>query len=163
VTPHDAVLDVNWMIAHTPQQYGLIESTDNEYSVMQLRIARHEIGLGRVGGVAGHVANHRLLNALGPPQEAEIAGSRVYLTRVAGDQSCVKVIGVIALVAVDREVAARVVRGLHPNLTQMRVTALPLGLGICDDYLHAGQQFTRLHQTQRVRAATLDQRHPIVA
>lgn len=110
MTSHDTVLDVYWMVTHTPQQYGFIESADDEHGIVQLWIVRHKIGLGRVSGVARHIADHRLLNAFGPPQEAEVAGPRVNLVRVAGDQPRVEVIGIIALIAIDCEVTACVMR-----------------------------------------------------
>lgn len=146
VTPHDAVLDVYGMVAHTPQQYGLIESADDEYSVVQFWVVRHEISLGRGRRIARYVADHRLLHALGPPEKTEVTSSRVDFVRIAGDQPCVKVIGIVALVAVDGEIATCVVRRLHPDLAQMRVAALAFRLGVRDDHFHTRQQLARLHQ-----------------
>ena len=80
------------------------------------------------------------LDALGAAQEAEVAGAGVELAGGAGDQFRVEVVGRGAagprLVAVQREVAAGVVRRLHPNLAQVRVAALALRVRIGDDHLH---------------------------
>ena len=44
----------------------------------------------------------------------------------------------------------------------MRVSALSLGLWVGDDDVDAGQEFSGLHEGQRVGGAPLRQRHPVV-
>ena len=67
-----------------------------------------------------------------------------------------------SVLAIDGVVAAGVVRALHPDLAQVAVPALALGLGVGDDHRDAGQQFAGLHQGQRVRAASFHQRYSVV-
>lgn len=63
---------------------------------------------------------HRGWNALRAPEEAQVAGARVHFANVSRDETSAEVVGVVALVSVDGEVAAGVVRRLDPDLNRRR-------------------------------------------
>ena len=62
-----------------------------------------------------------MLRHLGAADEAQVAGARVRRVDVARREARLEVVGVQRLVPVDRVVAARVVRAVHPDLQQARV------------------------------------------
>jgi hypothetical protein len=72
---------------------------------------------------------------LRPPQEPKVARPGVHLSGVAGDEARAEVVGVVRLITIDGEVAAGVVRRLHPDLAQVRVAALALCLRVGNDHL----------------------------
>ena len=121
-------------------------------------------------------------DGLCPPQEAQVACPRVGLTHVAPAHKSAsthahespgvkcqdvllggEVVRVAGVLVVDGVVAAGVVRALHPDLAQVAVPALALGLGVCDDDVDPRQQLPGLHEGEGVGAAALHQRHPVVS
>ena len=72
-------------------------------------------------------------------------------------------VGVPAVLPVDGVVAAGVVRTLDPDLSQVAVATLALGLGVRDDDIDPRQQLPGLHEGERVRAAALHQRDPVMS
>ena len=67
-----------------------------------------------------------------------------------------------AVLPIDGVVAAGVVRALHPDLAQVAVPALALGLRVGNDDGDSGEKFARLHQGKGMWATSLNQRDSVV-
>ena len=74
-----------------------------------------------------------------------------------------EVVSIAGVLIVHGVVATGVVRTLDPDLAQVAVPALPLGLGVRDDHVDPRQQLAGLHEGEGVGAAPLHQRHPVVS
>ena len=83
------------------------------------------------------------LDTLGAPKKSEVSRPGVGFSGASGNQFGTEMISGWgprpALIGVDREIAGRVVRSLHPNLAQMRVSALTFRVRIGDYDFHSGQ------------------------
>ena len=62
-----------------------------------------------------------------------------------------------AVLPIDGVVPAGVVRALHPDLAQVAVPALALGLWVGNDDRDSWEKFARLHQRKGMWASSLDQ------
>lgn len=110
----------------------------------------------------------RSRRGFGASQEPEVSSSGVDFARAAGDQPRAELFRSVSttvgrLAAENAVVSAGVVRGLHPNLAEMRIAAVALGVRMGDDDFDAGQQFPGFEQAQRMRTAAFHQRDPIVS
>ena len=74
-----------------------------------------------------------------------------------------EVVSIAGVLVVHGVVATGVVGTLDPDLAQVAVPALPLGLGVRDDHVDPRQQLPGLHEGERVRAAALHQSDPVMS
>ena len=74
-----------------------------------------------------------------------------------------EVVSIAGVLVVDCVVATGVVGTLDPDLAQVAVPALALGLGVRDDDVDPRQELAGLHEGEGVGAAPLHQRHPVVS
>ena len=76
---------------------------------------------------------------------------------------CSEVVGIACVLIVHGVVATGVVGTLDPDLPEVTVPALALGLRVRDDDVDPRQQLPGLHEREGVGAAALHQRHPVVS
>ena len=72
----------------------------------------------------------------------------------------VRIAGVLVVHGV---VATGIVRTLHPDLPEVAVPALALGVRVRDDDVNPRKQLPGLHEGEGVRAAALHQRDPVMS
>ena len=75
---------------------------------------------------------------------------------------CSEVVGIACVLIVHGVVATGVVGTLDPDLPEVTVPALALGLRVRDDDVDPREELPGLHEGEGVGAAPLHQSHPVV-
>ena len=76
---------------------------------------------------------------------------------------CSEVVGIACVLIVHGVVATGVVGTLDPDLPEVTVPALALGVRVRDDDVDPRKQLPGLHEGEGVRAAALHQRDPVMS